>query len=60
MHRRLAIENPADRDRVGNLRMIEVPTLEQKPLILELPSRRVWRPDPERLATRFERFQLAG
>jgi putative restriction endonuclease len=27
---------------------------------IELPSRRAWRPDPERLAIRFEQFQEAG
>ena len=27
---------------------------------IELPSRRIWRPDRERLAERFERFQTAG
>jgi putative restriction endonuclease len=27
---------------------------------IELPSRRAWRPDPERLAVRFERFNAAG
>lgn len=27
---------------------------------IELPSRRVWRPDRERLANRFERFQTAS
>jgi putative restriction endonuclease len=27
---------------------------------IELPSRRAWRPDPERLALRFERFSAAA
>jgi hypothetical protein len=26
---------------------------------IEAPSRKLWRPDPERLATRFERFSSA-
>jgi hypothetical protein len=27
---------------------------------IELPSRRAWRPDPDRLARRFERFAAAA
>jgi hypothetical protein len=27
---------------------------------IDAPSKRLWRPDTERLAARFERFQFAG
>src|SRR6266480_3011771 len=35
VHRLLPIDDPADRDRVGNLWMVVVRALEQKPLILK-------------------------